>query len=232
MKFTTRLTNVLLALLCVGLIAGVSQGCASTTTSIVQSGAEVVPTESLQDLVTYGDVAVVFEVTSEATIPPGEDEVRRGEGTITRQVRARQIGEPLWVRPTRDKTAPGPTKEWTISDGGWIFHDGNVDNKVRLEVGGRLPLVVGQRYLAVRTYSSFGGETESEWFSLRYIPLKDGRIVIDKSRLDGPADADFDTLQGRSTSDFTQTLIQTDPDSRLANFMHLDAAQRYQKLFE
>lgn len=199
-------------------------GCGATPTRIVQSGSSIVPNSTAQDLVTYGDVAVVFTVVEELEVPPTEAEVARGEGTITRQVTARQEGKAVWSRPTRNKLAPEPGAVWTISDGGWVFHG---TKRIPLEVEGRPRLVVGEQYLAVRTFSSLGGETTQEWFSLCYIPLRGGRINIDaKSVKDGSASY-LRSLQDLSPAGVGRLLKSTSPDSEATPYMNLDAAHRY-----
>lgn len=53
--------------------------CGADPKPITQSASTVVPTESLQDLVTYGDVLVKFNVMKETEIPAADDEVKRAK---------------------------------------------------------------------------------------------------------------------------------------------------------
>lgn len=208
------------------LLVILSAGCGAAPERVVQSGSNIVPDSTVQDLVTYGDVAVLFTVVAESEVAPTEEEVKRGEGTVTRQVTARQDGGIVWSRPTRDKLASPPASQWIISDGGWIFHG---DKRVRLEVAGRSPLVVGQQYLAVRTFSSLGGDTEPEWFSLAYMPLKSGKIQFGQDYLQADSGSYAESIQGLSVPDVARLLRATEPDPKAVPFMQLDAAERYQK---
>lgn len=216
-------------MLVIGLVGCASVGAQPQPVRYMHAGATIVPSETVEDLVTYGDVAVVFTVVEESEVAPTAAEVKRGEGTITRLVTARQDGKPVWTRPSRAKGAPAPATEWEIADGGWLFHG---DKRTRLELQGRPRLEVGEQYLAVRTFSSLGGQTESEWFSLGYIPLAQGRVQIDGRSLPERSDSYLRATQGLSVTSVADLLVGAPPDARAAQFMDLDAAQRYQKIFE
>ena len=192
---------------------------------VLTHGSSIVPDQTIEDLVTYGDVAVVFEVVSESELSPSKEERARGEGTITREVVAQQVGEPVWVRPTRSKSAPRPEKRWEISDGGWLFHG---KKRTRMLAEGQDTLVVGSRYLAVRTYSSISG-LPPEWFSLTYIPLEDGQVRFSKRALSGST-PDLKRLQGVADDKVADLLDSTKPDPAAVPYMKLDAYERYGKV--
>lgn len=200
--------------------------CAPDPGEIYMSGSGVVPARTLQDWATYGDVAVRFRVISEHEVDASDEEKRRGEGTITRQVIARQTGAPFWERATRPPSEPPSPAEWTISDGGWAF---NGSQRRRLLVGDRPALVVGQEYLAIRTLSTIGGVPPKEWFSLVYLPL-DGSNTIDvsaqqlkDSMVDAPA------IDNISPAALGKLLNSTRPDAKSIPYMELDAYERYQR---
>lgn len=193
----------------------------------VASGAQIVPASTAQDLATYGDVAVLFTVASESEVPPTQEEIARGEGTITRLVTAKQSGNVLWSRPSRVMTAEGsPPRSWTIADGGWVFHG---KTRTPLDVEGRARLVVGNQYLAIRTFSSLGGSTAPEWFSLCYLPVKGGQVAIDRSMLPADATSFQRNFQGLTMAAAVRTLATTHPDPKAQPYMQLDAAHRYEK---
>ena len=109
------------------LIALLASGCSSTSGNLADAAnddvvlvhdSQVVPATTMTDLVTYGDVASVFEVVSEKELPLTREELERGEGVIVRQVRAKQVsGVPAWKRASNGGSATPPT-EWNIADGG------------------------------------------------------------------------------------------------------------------
>jgi hypothetical protein len=192
---------------------------------IVRHGSTMVPADTLEDLVTYGDVAVVIDVTAETELPATKSDLERGEGTIIRQVTVRQVGSPVWTRPSRSKSAPSPKKEWKASDGGWVFHG---SKRIRMVDEGQDTLVVGSRYLAVRTYSTIGGVGAPEWISLAYFPLTDGKVRYSKRTLDESA-TDIQRLQGSTQEAVGSALKATKPSAKAQPYMKLDAFNRYQK---
>jgi hypothetical protein len=192
---------------------------------VVRHGASMVPADTLQDLVTYGDVAVVVDVVAEAELPPVQADVDRGEGTITRQVTAQQVGAPVWVRPSRSKTAPLPKKEWKAADGGWVFHGAK---RTRIVDEGQDALVVGSRYLAVRTFSTIGGVGAPEWISLAYFPLDGGKVRYSQRTLD-ESSPQLQRLQGATQTAVRSALTTTAPSSAAKPYMELDAFNRYEK---
>lgn len=194
---------------------------------ISESGATIVPLETKQDWVTYGDVLMAFRVTSEKEIPPSKEEVDRGEGTITRQVTAQQSeGDVLWTRPSRSSDQPLPVSTWTIADGGWIFH-GN--DRQPLTVAGREPLTVGGEYIAIRTFARIGGDDTREWFSMQYLPVQDARIHFSDTSVLIP---DLKSVQDLSVTDFIAMLNKVPPDPRAVPYMSLDPVDRYHRVVD
>lgn len=87
-------------------VSVIAAGCSpSSERATLADGSSVVPGDTTQDWVTYGDVLVEFTVTEEQRIPATPAEVERGEGTIARQVTAQQACAPLWTRPSRAKAS-------------------------------------------------------------------------------------------------------------------------------
>jgi hypothetical protein len=206
-------------------LVGLTLTACGTGPALTSEGAQVVPNNTLQDLVTYGDLAVRFTVIAKSEIPLTAEEVKRGEGTATRQVTARQDGDPLWTRPTRADAAPLPAREWVISDGGWMVKGGK---RIPMPHEGRPPLVVGQQYVAVRTLSSLGEGTAAEWFSLCSMALRDGKVQFDleNRELQPGSYLELDNLSVPAVAD---RLAATEVDPRAAPYLQLDASQRYRK---
>lgn len=222
-------SNSLIGLLTAAVLAFSAAACtAEPRPPIVQSASTVVPVESLQDLATYGDVLVSFRAEKEIEIPATEAELQRGKGTTTRQVVASQEGNALWTRPSRGELQPAPPAQWVISDGGWFFTS---DEKVPLVIEGRPPLVVGERYLAVRTFSSLGGDTKPEWFSLAYLPIRGDIVQLDSLLSKGSAPSYANLLNGLAVPAVANLLNKTPVDAEVKPYMELDAAKRYQKKF-
>jgi len=192
---------------------------------VAQHSSGIVPDDTLEDLVTYGDLAVVFTVVSEQELAPTQVELERGEGTITRQVTARQTSAPLWERPSWSDPVDPPT-EWQIADGGWVF---NGSERRRIVDADRSdPLEVGHTYVAIRTYSSVGGKPR-EWFSLQRIPLDDGRVRFSEGTL-ASLDPTLARLQGMTDKAVGLRLTATPPNVKALPYMELDAAERFQRV--
>jgi hypothetical protein len=100
-----------------------------------------------------------------------------------------------------------------------------------LEVDGRSPLVVGGHYLAVRTFSSLGGDTRSEWFSLAYLPLAGDRVEFDSKLLEDDNAGYATSLHGLTAPEVANVLEKSAVDPEVAPYMDLDAAERYQRKF-
>lgn len=220
-----RSPAVVTAVVAAATIAVIGTGCsASEPPAIIQHGAGVVPDDTIQDLVTYGDVAVVFEVVAENEVSAGEGQSSQTNEVVGREVTARQVGDAIWERPSRAKAAPNPSKEWVISDGGWLVKG---SKRTRLVDDGESPLKVGARYLAIRTYSTIAG-VQAEWFSLAYIPLTEGVVNLPKGAPE-TSEGDLQRLNGVTLKSIESILDATKPNATAAPYMDLDAYNRYQK---
>ena len=78
----------LAAIAMVTLVTLLVAACGSSRDEMIvaASSSSVVPMETLEDWVTYGDHLVELTVLDERRIPPTEEEMQRGEGTIGRRI--------------------------------------------------------------------------------------------------------------------------------------------------
>lgn len=208
-------------------VVTLSAGCSSRQKRVVMQGAQAFPGHSLQDWVTYGDVAVRFRIAAEREIPPTEEETERGEGTITRMVTAERRGNPIWSRPSRGEDAPAMPARWDIASGGWIFHG---DERTPLFQGDYANLAVGQEYVTVQAYSTYftpGGE----WMALVFLPIQGGVVTRPNESPNKPPGGAA-AVAGKSAAEVADTMRATKPDARAATYMDLDVCARWQKVAE
>lgn len=208
-------------------VAVLAAGCTPQHPGVIMEGAQAFPGESVQDWVTYGDVAVTFTVISEREIPPTPAEVERGEGTITRMVTVERKGDPSWSRPSRAKDAATMPNQWEIANGGWLFHG---DEKLPLFSSGLPTFVVGEEYLAVEAYSTCFSD-HGEWVGVTFLPLQNGVITWPERASTRPV-AGAAAVEGKSALELAAVLATTKGDPRAEKYMALDPCDRWQKVAE
>lgn len=215
----TKLIAAAIALLT--LSAGCSGERPADEEVIVASPAKVLPDETPQDLVTYGDRLVEFTAVSEFRVPPYQEEIDRGEGLILRKVNIK-LDQPKWTRP---EFRPGPAlpTNMTIEDGGWVFH-GN--EEIPLTVGDSPKIEVGKTYLAVMT-RALRGEREPNWFILEHFSLSDGVVRIPNNDRGSSASK---ALAGQSVAQVARSLVATPPDPKSKPYMFEDPLERWEKV--
>jgi hypothetical protein len=200
--------------------------CAPNSQDIITAADSVVPVDTFQDWVTYGDYLVEFVVVSEESIPPSKEELDRGKGTIGRRITI-QLSKPLWTRRTLRNGLKAPS---TIVTGGgfWAFH-GKTEQRVR--INNRDWLEVNSRYLAILSYideeyavnpKKSPSSASPHWGPLTWMSY-DGGMVRSTS-----ATQLRNAVIGTTGSQLAGILAATQPDPDAAPYMSEDPALRYQ----
>lgn len=193
---------------------------------IIASADSAVPADSVQDWATYADAIAVIDVLNEERIPPGDDELKRGEGTVSRRITI-GIEKPLWLRPTARDDIRLPS-ELVTGGGFWEFRG---DKEARVRVENREWLEVGGKYLAIMAYidPEFSvnpekklGDADPQWGPLVWMAYRDGRI----DSLFG--DESGKELLGLTGEELARMMESTKPDPDAAPYMREDPALRYQ----
>jgi hypothetical protein len=113
---------------------------------IVAQSDQLLPSESLTDIVTYSDHVVRATVVSEAELPMSAEEIAAGEGMAARVITLR-IDAVLW---SRGQAPAAPTSFRTDLDG-WSVKQGH---KTPLRLEGEPMMVVGKQYVLPIVYLS------------------------------------------------------------------------------
>lgn len=106
---------------------------------------EAVPSWSLEDWVSYSDVAWVVSIVDEEQGILSDDTEERGEGYVAREVTA-EVEDVLWKY---DESLRSP-ESVTFPTAGWVMDEGTLipaqfEGGVRLEVGGRYVIAMIDR---------------------------------------------------------------------------------------
>jgi hypothetical protein len=214
-------------------IAAVALALAACATSVNQSpivvrggGAVELPSESLTDWVSYGDVVVAVHVDSETQQPETDDVKRTGEGLVGRTVEL-SVTSTLWTREPKF-VAPAKT---SVDVWGWVVRDGKKAPTVPL---GSSRIEVGHSYILAWTSSG----RRPGWTSLgpgAEIPFDQGiagtgeRVGADPGHTDSPATA-YQQLKGRDGDSVAALLARTAPDPLAAKYASLPVLERYQRV--
>jgi hypothetical protein len=153
---------------------------------VMVEGADHLPSEAAADWVTYADHVVVVSAVAEATVPPTQLELDRGEGLIGRTVTL-EISEVLWSREGAPMAAP---TTWEYAAIGAQFIDGDTTAPLEMALHERPRVEVGHTYvMAIRweVERCEEGETEpAQWRGLgegSEIPFDDA--VLGNGELEG-----------------------------------------------
>lgn len=114
---------------------------------VMVEGSDHLPSETAADWVTYADHVVVVNAVSEASVPPTQVELDRGEGLIGRTVTL-EISEVLWSREGAPTAAP---TTWEYTAIGAQFIEGDTAAPLEMALHERPRVEVGHTYvMAIR----------------------------------------------------------------------------------
>ncbi|MEV6395879.1 hypothetical protein AB0M39_14040 [Streptomyces sp. NPDC051907] len=197
---------------------------------ILAHGADRHPAQTATDWVTYADHVVEVTPVADRDIPPGQDEIDRGEGLILRNVTLR-VDKVLWSSDTSAKTAPS-SFEWTAH--GWQFTDGSTANRTEMAGEDEPRIETGHRYVMAIEWQEpkcdpGDGEIPGQWRGLgseSNIPYDNsvlgqgefqGQIQASRTARAaavGPEDPNYslrDEFTGRTAEELTKRLNSTVP---------------------
>ncbi|MFB6670056.1 hypothetical protein [Streptomyces parvus] len=155
------------------LLAGCSDSADTVIGPIRGEGKDRMPSRTAEDWVTYADHVVIATPTKESEVAPGQSEVNRGEGMIGRDVRMK-VEKVLWSRS--DPAQPAPAT-WQRSSSGWVFKEGDLDNRTEYALAERPRIELGHHYiiaLAWRGATCSEGDPEEP---ARWVGLGEGSTV-------------------------------------------------------
>lgn len=199
--------------------------------SVIEAeGQNLLPSETLEDWVTYSDHVAVVKLASTRDIPASDEEVKAGEGYIPRAT-TYEITSVLWSRKGA-REAPS-TIETDID--GWSFKEGT---KTPVKLKGQ-PLLdkIGNVYVMPIVYlektASVGVAGWSNLSPDSILPFEDDVVGRGDSIIgdDGRTKA-VDQLWGQSRQDLTSTLSEQRPDPAAEPFMSDPPDVRYNRAFE
>ncbi len=220
-------------------LAGVllAAGCAAGDVPIRHiDGASALPTETLQDWVTYGDAFVSVTVKSEEELPLDEVEKERGEGMTPRRLTTDVDRKGSWQRAGRK--GPEVPADLEITQGGWIYHGGK--KVARWAANGEVWPEVGEHFAVLLSYTDLMVAVDREtrkinrddrspgaqWAVAELIPLDgDQAAPTLEQRADESALGD---IAGKTVPEITALLDATSPDPAAEKYMDLDPFVRYQ----
>lgn len=230
----SRMLAAAAALISVGIVSACGAG--DTRAIIHADGASILPSDSLQDWATYGDAVVEWTPTGELRVDPTSEEVKNGEGTITRLVTVKTT-QTLWTRPSAPKTLKSPTS-LTIANGGWTFH-GEEEKPFVLESQPRLE--IGQRYLAILSYADKTARASStpkgpQWIALAYFALTSGVVTAPTTEQDKATEATKEAtaatkvVAGKTLAGVKMLVAATPVDPLAKPYLGIDPVLRFQKV--
>lgn len=189
-------------------------------------GAAPFPSYTVQDLVTYGDHAVVLTVMASEALE-FEPLHPSGAGRTSRKIQLR-VDDVLWS----SRLAPAPPESFEIVTLGWVRTGPGEERKMTM---GRPWLLDGHSYFAVLyTLKPSGEPTLSIGPTGAVLPM-DGGVIGEGEYLGPQPSAAYtvvDDLYGSTADRAAQLLSSTAPDPRAAPFMDLPADDRYTMVTE
>ncbi len=191
---------------------------------VVADGAVSVPSESISDWKSYGDLTVLGRVTSEQSEPDSADVKRTHEGLVLRTVTV-DVRKVLWV--ARGATAPKALQLRTL---GWVVKAGK---RVPTVSRGGARLDVGHNY--VLTAARFADGNWSELGPSAVIPADGDKVGSGAwlGKLPGePVAPDVQKMIDRSVADTQSTIVNAHSDPIADKYRALDPAARYQKVVQ
>ncbi len=228
----SRRTAILgFAVLTVGAV-GVAVAVTNSAAPVRLHGSEMLPAESAQDWVTYGDHLVVFTVEAESRGPFVPDEEGSRKGTVERLLDTKTL-DIAWSRPGAREFDSNLELSW----GGW-FIDGNDEREFLYDPAVRL--LVGGTYVGMMTYIEIPDE-KPFWAFLStsaLVPAEGGQVgngndeLITNGRPFEPGDSGFEVLDvawGGTIIELAALLESTDPDPAAVPYMDIPAVERFQR---
>lgn len=204
-----------------------SSACASESSPsdpgpVVGEGLSALPTETPQDIVTYGDHVALATVVSEVEQPKSDRDARVGEGLIGRKVTLRFEG----VEWSRLSAKPLP-ESVEFQTTGWVFKG---DTKREFRMADEPRLTVGHRYLVSMIFNNDqivpaqgwipqGGTTTYELQADRITTLPETSSV-ELSKFVG----------GKTPQAVGDLLAVTAPDPAALPFMNQGPIERYRSV--
>lgn len=170
---------------------------------VVAEGSDRLPSETAKDWVTYADHVVVVEPVSQRSLPPAAEEVERGEGVILRRLEL-GVRRVLWSSESAERPAPD---EFTWTAYGWVFSDGNLDNRAVMTGDDEPRLESGHTYIMAIEWDADCDASADDWRGLgddSTIPYDDA--VIGQGELEGAIVEPSEAAASRAT-----VVTPTDP---------------------
>jgi len=197
---------------------------------IVAQSEQLLPSESLTDVVTYSDHIVQATVVKETELPMSDEEIAAGEGMAARVITLR-IDTVLWSRPD----GPAAPADFQTDLDGWSVQEGN-ETPLRLE--GEPMMVVGKHYVLPIVYLSTTAKVSVAGWSVlspdSIFPVENG-ILGSGDTIPGEtlaSEQQSDELRGPffggTVENFVAALQATQPDPAAADAMTLPPDVRLQ----
>ncbi|MDA1279291.1 MAG: hypothetical protein O3B95_04535 [Chloroflexi bacterium] len=180
------------------------------------------PSDDVEDIVTYADQFSVFSVIAEREIEPPLEVYERGEGYLGREITIR-IEDTLWSRGV----VANAEGEIDLKVLGWVMHE-NVRRPIQFNDAPRL--MPGTTYvgpLVWLTGEPFGDGMWVGYTSPANLEVENGRIV--KPELDATAKPKpiVEALSGKSLTEVRQVFAVASPDPFSLEFSDLDPETRW-----
>ena len=202
-----------------------SSSAADGPSVIVADADFLLPGDTLQDWVTYGDALAQVSVIDERRLPvsPGD----KDRAYVPRGIRL-HVDRVLWTRSSTVPSVPSVLR-WSLD--GWTTIQGN--RQVLLRVDSEPLMEVGKTYLAVITHlPDRAGRAFHGWIPLNdaaLVPVAGGRLDVGDSVVSRSRDPHNyrQSLAGRPVSALVSDIQGASPDPKAAPYMRLPADQRY-----
>jgi len=201
-------------------------GCTSSnnteTTTTSGSAYTRLPSDDVEDIVTYADQVSVFSVIAEREIEPPPEVYERGEGYLGREITIR-IEDTLWSRGVI-ANAEG---DIDLKVQGWVMHE-NIRRPIQFNGAPRLEL--GNTYVGPLVWLTGDPFGDGEWVG--YTSGANIQVINERTaEPDLATNPRFEdiaiTLGGKSISELEQILNNTPPDRFSIQHADLDPESRW-----
>lgn len=228
MTVRRRLVTLAVALACMGgALAACSNSNDGGDSPVQVSASSIVPLDSLQDWVTYGDYFAEMKVISERRVVPTTEQREAGEGVVGRIIKV-QVSNITWQRPSLQRNLAIP-HEFETGGGFWVFKG---DKEFQTEIEGRPWLSVGDSFYALFAYvdpelhtnpKKPASTVDPKWGPLLYLPLAGGKIPKLEAH---EGESALAAVSDKTPQEIGSLLSDTDPDPKAAAYMDEDPALR------